>query len=228
MTRSYYGYKHWTLEDVPRCFNVGKGNLKRPFRSDNRNHKWHAIVKRYGLRVEVCVGPLTNKEACAWETQNIELMGTFSTNHSHDDPNDIGCNFTKGGDGLSGWHHSDATRKKMSESHAGVSLPKKTRNAISLAHKGRTKSTVHRQRLSESNLGKNTGKMAGERHHASKLSDATVVEIRQRWLTTSVTRSELRQAYDLNVSVLSGILTGRTFKHLLDDATARKLRAILR
>ncbi len=225
MIELFYGYKHWTLEMSPRCFNVGKGNLKRPFRKDNRSHKWHAIVKRCGLRVEICIGPVTNEEACAWEIQNIELMGTFSTEHSHES-DDIGCNFTKGGDGLSGWRHSDATRKKMSESHTGMTLPETVRKAISEANKGCFRSDVHRQRLSESNLGKNAGKMAGEKHHATKLRDSMVVEIRQRWLTTNTTRDELCQIYDVNRGVLSGVLTGRSFRHLLDDVTLQELRKL--
>lgn len=100
----FYGYKHWTLEETSRCFNVGKG-LKGRADSDRRNHKWHAIVKRYGLRVEICYGPVTNEEACTWEIDNILKEGTFTINHSHDDPIDIGCNFTKGGEGVSGFHH---------------------------------------------------------------------------------------------------------------------------
>lgn len=101
----FYGYKHWTLEDHPRCFYVGKGLNGRSHQRQRRNHKWHAIVKRYGLRIEVCFGPVTNEEACAWEIEHIELMKTFSVNHSHDDSDDIGCNFTKGGEGVTGHRH---------------------------------------------------------------------------------------------------------------------------
>lgn len=135
----FYGYKHWTLEEKPRCFNVGKGVVKRANSNRSRNHKWHAIVKRYGLRVEVCIGPVSNEEACVWEIQNIELMGTFSTNHSHDDQNDIGCNFTKGGDGSTGCIPGLETRLKMSESHRG--------NTSGTVMKGIPKTEEHRQAI---------------------------------------------------------------------------------
>lgn len=108
----FYGYKHWTLEAVPRCFNVGKGVIGRSDVDRGRNHKWHAMVKRLGLRVEVCIGPVTNEEACAWEIEWIAKENTFSTNHSHDDPNDIGCNFTKGGGGVVGRPQTDEERRK--------------------------------------------------------------------------------------------------------------------
>jgi hypothetical protein len=110
-----FGYKHWTLENPSRCFNVGKGVVGRAESHGSRNHKWRAVVKRLGLRVEICVGPMTNEEACAWEVKHILKENTFSTNHSHDDPVDIGCNFTKGGDGVVGRPQSKAERSFRSQ-----------------------------------------------------------------------------------------------------------------
>jgi hypothetical protein len=115
----FYGYKHWTLEEVSRCFYVGKGRKNRPH-SQFRNHKWHAIVERYGLRVEICIGPVIDEEACAWEIAAIAEMGTFTTNHVHDDPIDIGCNLTRGGDGVAGYKFTD---KQLSKHHAKQNTP---------------------------------------------------------------------------------------------------------
>lgn len=109
-----YGYKHWTLEEHPRCFYVGKGVLGRVESRGSRNHKWHAIVKRFGIRVEICVGQLDNDAACQWEIENIAAEKTFSANHDHD-VNDIGCNFTIGGDGVTGRQQAVAERMMRSE-----------------------------------------------------------------------------------------------------------------
>lgn len=106
----FFGYKHWTLEAFPRCFYVGKG-LKRRITRKDRNHKWHAIVKRYGLRIEICVGPISNKDVCCWEIEWIAKENTYSNNHSHVDSNDIGCNLTKGGEGTVGYKHSTAYKE---------------------------------------------------------------------------------------------------------------------
>lgn len=125
----FYGYKHWTLEDSPRCFNVGKGVISRPS-NKRRNHKWHAIVKRFGLRVEVCTGPVTNEEACVWEINNIDKEGTFSTCHEHDNFDDISCNFTRGGGGSVGYHLSDAQKAKQSVSLRGRTLSESHKNAM--------------------------------------------------------------------------------------------------
>lgn len=134
----FYGYKHWTTEEVPRCFNVGKGVKARATQKRSRNHKWHAIVKRYGLRVEICTDPLTNEQACAWEVETIEKMGTFTTEHSHDST-DIGCNFTHGGDGSSGCTPTEKTRAKMRESHRG--------NTTGRVNKGKPKPEAHKEAI---------------------------------------------------------------------------------
>lgn len=129
-----YGYKHWTLEQPPRCFNVGMGALTRAKSKRNRNHKWHAIVQRYGLHVEICVGPITHKEACAWEIEHILREDTYTTNHSHYDPIDIRCNFTKGGEGGEGGvGHvvSLELRKQISERRKRTKTSDQTKQKLS-------------------------------------------------------------------------------------------------
>lgn len=165
---TYHVYRHWTLEPNPRCFNVGKGLGNRPYSNRSRNHKWHAIVKRYGLRVEVCSSFDDNDLACQAEIALINEMKTFSECHDHDNPDDIGCNFTRGGEGAPGYHHTDETRsclsqksignknclgrdvsedtrKKISGSKIGVKNP-----ALSQILRGRPLSDEHRQHISES------------------------------------------------------------------------------
>lgn len=150
--RRFYGYKHWTLETIPRCFYVGKGRKVRPTQR-SRNHKWHAIVKRYGLRVEVCTGPVTNDEACAWEIAEILREETFSESHSHDDPKDIGCNLTRGGGGVVGVRsrlgkqHTPEARAKISQAARQRRPSPETRTLVSQALKGRSKSQETRARM---------------------------------------------------------------------------------
>jgi hypothetical protein len=109
-----YGYKHWTLEECPRCFYVGKGVAGRAESDRSRNHKWHAVVKRFSVRVEICVGPIANDAALQWEIENIAAEKTFSATHEHD-CDDIGCNFTIGGDGVVGRRQTAAERAFRSQ-----------------------------------------------------------------------------------------------------------------
>jgi len=168
----YYGYKHWTLEDVPRCFNVGKGLIGRSDSHYARNHKWHAIVNRLGLRVEVCVGPVTNFDACSWEIENITLMGTFSTNHSHDDDSDIGCNFTKGGEGAAGRPVSAETREKIAATQRGEKAAwfgrrhnAVTKRSISMKNTGKVRTLNARTRIASKLVGKSLSERGSEWRH---------------------------------------------------------------
>jgi hypothetical protein len=114
MNRVYYGYKHWTLEETARCFYVCKGKKKRPYDAAKmRSKKWCAVAERYGLRIEVCVGPFTDQEAIAWEIEYIAKEGTFTTSYSTKGGTDIGCNFTHGGDGASGYVFPKEVRLKL-------------------------------------------------------------------------------------------------------------------
>ncbi len=134
----FYGYKHWTLEEVPRCFYVGRGLKGRPEQQRNRNHKWYAIVERHGLRIEICTDPITHEAACIWEVDWIAKERTFSANHSHDS-SDIGCNFTIGGDGVIGRKHNEETKKKISLSSKGRKISDEARANL---RKARSKVSV--------------------------------------------------------------------------------------
>jgi len=116
---TYFGYKHWTLESPPRCFYVGKGINNRPFEKRSRNHKWHSVVKRHGYKVEVCVQLSSNDDACRWEVEQIEFEKTYSENHNHDETVEVGCNFTRGGDGSIGFSHKESTKKLLSQKASG-------------------------------------------------------------------------------------------------------------
>jgi len=161
----FYGYKHWTFEEVPRCFYVGKGLLNRPSDSLHRNHKWKAITKRLGRQVEVCFGPVTNEEAITWEIENIEFEKTFTINHSHDDDTDIGCNFTLGGEGMSGHKDSKETRERKKQAQIIAQNKPEVKIAKSMSSKGRQKTDIELQHIREAN---NTPESKEKHRNANK------------------------------------------------------------
>jgi len=144
--KRFYGYKHWTLEKIPRCFYVGKGLIRRPY-DGRRSKKWHAVVKAFGLRVEICIGPVTNKEAIDWEILTIKTTGTYSKNYIYRG-NDVSCNFTQGGDGASGRQLSSDARLKIGDAQRGKEKSSETRLKISESLKGRKLSLEVRQKMS--------------------------------------------------------------------------------
>lgn len=149
----FFGYKHYTLEEKPRCFYVGKGLKGRANSQRSRNHKWHAIVKCYGFRVEICFGPVTNEEACKWEIENIALEKTFNICHDHKKlDSDIGCNFTRGGDGWrAGNIASEETRKKLSDIQRIVQNRPEVKQHQREVQTGKKRSQETREKLSKAN-----------------------------------------------------------------------------
>ncbi len=157
----YYGYRHWTLENPPRQFNVGKGLAGRANSHHGRNHKWHAVVERYGLSVEVCTDPMEHFDACAWEIKTIAETNAFTTNHSHDDLDDIRCNFTRGGEGAAGRPVSAETRKKASDAQKGEKSAwfgrkhtDKVKQQISTKNTGKIRNAETRAEISATLVGK--------------------------------------------------------------------------
>ena len=217
----YVGYKHWTTEDVPRCFYVGKGKSARPFARIGRNHKWHAIVKRYGLRVEICTESVEHFAACAWEIENIKLMKTFSTNHSHDDLNDIGCNLTHGGEGAAGRQINDITRAKMSSSQHHCFLEQgvsdTTRQKLSRAFKGRIAPNRGRT-VNEKTRQKMRIASSGGCNARAVLTQINVLDLRTLWMSSNEVKWKFcrEHAQRLNVTPESiyNVIMNKTWKNV--------------
>ena len=76
-------------------------------------------------------------------------------------------NFTKGGDGISGFKHSEETKKKLSHINKGKKHSEETKQKISKANKGKKRSKEVRKRISKNNarywLGKKRSKEVRKR-----------------------------------------------------------------
>lgn len=72
-----------------------------------------------------------------WELNQMEKLciRSFKT-YKYDYPEKNIFNFTKGGDGMSGYKHTKDTLKKISETHKGKEISKETRRKMSESHKG--------------------------------------------------------------------------------------------
>ena len=99
----YYVYLHRFTNGV---FYIGKGYGKRFFKVSNRNNNFYNnLLKKYGPPIKgIYRDNLTEEDSFKLE---ITLIRLFK------EANIPICNLTNGGEGISGYKHSNATKEKM-------------------------------------------------------------------------------------------------------------------
>jgi hypothetical protein len=105
----YYVYLH-LKEDTLEPFYVGKGKNMRAFKKWGRNKHWESIVDKHGYLIKILYSDLTEEEAFELEKQTIKNISELGIKLA---------NKTEGGDGVSGYKHSDEAKAKMSEAKKG-------------------------------------------------------------------------------------------------------------
>lgn len=101
LPQDFYVYLH-RKATTGEVFYVGKGKGKRAW-SIIRNRYWHSIVKKHGFIVEIVYSGLQEWFAFELEHDLIALYGRETL-----------CNMTNGGEGVSGYVHTEENLKKMS------------------------------------------------------------------------------------------------------------------
>ena len=103
----FYTYAHYKPDHS--VFYIGKGHGRRAWSNKNRNPHWHHITAKYeNHKVEILAKWPTEQEALEHEKF---LIWCFR---------DMGClmaNIADGGKGISGYKHTEKTRKILSEHH---------------------------------------------------------------------------------------------------------------
>jgi hypothetical protein len=103
--------------DIRQPFYVGKGNSSRVSRVNRNKHHSHVVAK-HGFYREVVLGTRDEKFALEHEVRLIKELRTRDFFG--------GCNYTDGGDGVSGLKHSDASNEKNRLAHTGRVYSQKT------------------------------------------------------------------------------------------------------
>ena len=151
--REFYVYEHIRLDNNT-CFYVGKGTGNRAYNLDRGNFH-NGVCEEYGCRVEIIKDGLTEEEAFKLETERIEdYVITFGYGIPIDGYRDFSnnkylTNFTWGGEGTSGMHHSEEAKQRISEKCKGKRAGKN--NPLY----GKHHSEETKQKMSESKKGKN-------------------------------------------------------------------------
>lgn len=121
----FYVYEHWR-PDKDTCFWVGKGRGRRAysFKRSSRYNRVIAKLSRLGMCAEVrlVAESLSESEALRIEVERIAFWRYFGPNL---------CNVTDGGEGVSGYRHTEETKNAMSRRMTGVALSKEAREKLS-------------------------------------------------------------------------------------------------
>ena len=136
MENKYYIYLHIKLTNGE-PFYVGRGCGQRAHTKNGRTDWWNKVVNKHGYDIIKLEEGLSNSKANELEIYWIDRIGR----------RDLGkgtlVNHTEGGDGSSGYKHTDESKKKISEASVGrkgalgYNHTDEAKKKISEAHKGR-------------------------------------------------------------------------------------------
>lgn len=197
---NYCVYVHLRA-DSGNVFYVGKGTVRRVSQKSNRNPHWHRIVKKHGMRAETVVSGISEEDALDFEKHMIAEFRIRGLSL---------CNMTDGGDGISGYKHTEASRNLMSESRRGLPSPTK----------GKTLSPEHRKKLRIAKLGKPQSASHIEASRKARIGITVSKETRQK-ISSALTGKRLHPdtIEKLSRKVLC-ITTGVLYKSLKEAGAA--------
>lgn len=140
---NFYVYQHRRLDENT-IFYVGKGCEYRHTTLTNRNKYWHNIVNKCGFSSEILYENLDEEFALLIEIELIDKYRRLGFKLT---------NLTDGGEGVSGYKHTEETRKKIGEKSKNRIATEETKKKLSNTLSGKKRknpfSEEHRKKLSE-------------------------------------------------------------------------------
>ena len=204
--KTHYTYSHNKPDGTP--FYIGKGSGRRAF-TKRTNPYWKNIVAKYGYEVQILSHWDTEKEALNHEVLLIACM------------KDMGielCNLTEGGEGATGYQHSEEHKASLKGNTYGAST-------WGLTFKGKKHSEESRAKMSYMRIGNKNklGKKISEKSKAKisasnlgkpkfkkrVLTAEQVLEIRPRIGYRNI--AQLAREYNVGESTIRRIRDGERY-----------------
>jgi hypothetical protein len=213
--RLYYVYEHWRL-DRDECFYVGKGHGSRAYSLKNRNKHHQAIIAKLNrigsaFEIRIVASGLSEGDAFYLEMQRIKFWQESGIDLA---------NLTKGGEGPSGFKHSDETKKLWSSQRKGRPVSEEGKIKRSLALKGRPKTKEHALKAGKAGGLARRGKMQTKEwiekrvkvmresgHYSMDKLKKAVVCVSDNRIFPSVT--EAAKAYNIQKDYVSAVCRGK-------------------
>lgn len=155
---SFYVYEHWR-SDTGECFYVGKGCRGRAYVTKGRSLHHQNIMKRLvrlglKLRVRILKRDLTEDQAfdleieriAFWRKKNVRLV-----------------NLSNGGEGQLGYHHTDRTKRILSQMFTGRTHTDEARERIRLSKLGKPRPDLVGKAVSEATRKKLSAALKGKK-----------------------------------------------------------------
>lgn len=148
----FYIYEH-IRPDTQAVFYVGKGSQTRMHSKHRRNAHWNSIVRK--------AGGFIVREVCKHQDEELIFL---AEQERIDQLKQLGiklANKTDGGEGPSGYRHTEETKRiiaemQMGEKHHAYGKPMlaHTKEALLKANKGKVLSAEHRKKVSDAGKGR--------------------------------------------------------------------------
>lgn len=213
---NFYVYLHYR-KDTLQPFYVGKGSGRRIDSKKSRNKYWHNIVNKHGLFAQIMESNLTEEQAFEREMFYISILGKENL-----------CNMTDGGDGTSGYKHSDEAKNKLREKNIGKKQSDETKTKRSVALTGKKRKSPSdkiKKQISDALKGKNSpfyGKKGIESHmFGRKLPE----EVKQKIGRSGVENKSSKKVININTNEIFDCIKEAAQKNnILTNNLARYLR----
>ena len=159
--------------DTGEVFYVGKGSIRRSRTSSERSEFWMKTAKKHGFDVVIIDRDLSDDDAFALEVLLIKLFGRRNLGTG------TLVNLTDGGEGSSGYRHTDEAKRKISE--ASKSISPESRYEGGRKRIGYPQSEFTRRKRSHSMIGNTNSVVAGPRN-GSKYKGVNYFAKNRKWV----------------------------------------------